>query len=114
MKINTEYRKGIIFLRLSGTLNKRTALNLEDKVNELVIDDELTNIVINLNNVKKIDMKGISTLYHIYETIKKYKGNTLICVNENENLKKVLKREKILNYISDIDSELVAFNLIRI
>ena len=41
-------------------------------------------------------MKGISTLYHVYETIKKYKGNTLICVNENENLKKVLKREKIL------------------
>ena len=114
MRINTEYRKGIMFLRLSGALNKRTAVSLEDKVNELVIDDELTNIVINLNNIKKIDMKGISTLYHIYETIKKYKGNTLICINENEELKKILKKERILNYISDIDSELTAFNLIRI
>ncbi len=102
-----------MFLRLSGSLTRNTTNILEDKINEIVFDDELTNIVINLNNVKNIDMKGISTLYYIYEVIKKYKGRALICISDN-NIKQILKKEKLLNYISSIDSELFAFDLIRI
>ena len=78
MNILTEYRKGIMFLRVKGSLDKLTYRKLEEEINVLINNCGVNNIVVNLSDVSKIDMKGISTLYHIYECIKKLKGSIYI------------------------------------
>ena len=113
MNIFTEYRKGIMFLRIDGSLDKVTYRKLEEEINILINNCGVNNIVINLEEVSKIDMKGISTLYLIYECIKKLKGSIYIYLGCNE-LKNILKNYRVFNYMDLIDSELRAFDLVRI
>jgi len=108
-----EYRKGILFIRLIGDLTKETSKDLEQEINKIIKDNQIRNIVINVDNLNDIDIKGINILYYIYELSKKNHGRTLIC-NDNEDLKKKLKKQRLLNYIKEINNELVAFNLIQI
>lgn len=113
MSILTEYRKGIMFLRVKGNLNKKTYKELESEINNMVDGCGINNIVINLEEISKIDMKGISSLYYIYEVIKKIKGNLYLYLGNNE-IKSTLKNVRIFNYMNEIDSELKAFDLIKI
>ena len=109
-----EYRKGIVFLRLKGNLTKRTAYKLEDYVNQIVLDQGLNNFVLNLNDLKDADLKGISTIYYTYDLIKKHNGELFLCINNNEYLKNILKKQKVLNYINIIQSEIDAFKIVRV
>lgn len=113
MNILTEYRKGIMFFRVKGYLNKATYRKLEEEINVLINNCGINNIVINLEEVTKIDMKGISTLFHVYECIKKLKGNIYLYLGKNE-IKRVLKNVRVFNYMDLIDSELNAFDLVKI
>ena len=113
MRINTEYRKGIIFLRIKGYLDKKSYKELLDEVNNIIENFGITNIVLNLDEITRIDMKGISSIYFIYEKLKKYKGSIYLCSNNNE-VKSKLKKERLFKYINEIDSELKAFDLIKI
>ena len=108
-----EYRKGIIFLRPKGYLTKKTYKKLVKRINSIIEGGEFTNIVINLERLTKIDLKGISSLLYVYSSIKKYNGTFYICIN-NEKIRNVLKKHRILNYIEEINNELDAFNLIKI
>lgn len=109
-----EYRKGIVFLRLKGNLTKRTSYKLEDYVNEIVLDQGLNNFVLNLNDLKDTDLKGVSTIYYTYDLIKKHKGEIFICLKNNEHLKNILKKQKVLNYIDIIENEIEAFKLVKV
>ena len=114
MKINLEYRKGIIFLRIIGVLTKNNIYKLEDKINRIIIDEEFINIVINLDGVRDIDIKGISIIYYIHEIIKRKGGQILLCLSNNSKIREKLMKQKILNNITEIYSELQAFNIIKI
>ena len=59
-------------------------------------------------------MKGINILYYIYELSKKNKGKVLISDLTNEEVRKRLKKSRLLNYIKEIQNELVAFKLIQV
>ena len=109
-----EYRKGIVFLRLKGNLTKRTSYKLEDYVNEIVLDQGLNNFVLNLNDLKDTDLKGVSTIYYTFDLIKKHKGEIFICLKNNEHLKNILKKQKVLNYIDIIENEIEAFKLVKV
>ena len=113
MTILTEYRKGIMFFRIKGYLDKTTYRSLEEEINILIDNCGVNNIVINLEEVSKIDMKGISSLYHIYECIKKLKGSIYLYLGKNE-INKKLKNVRMFNYIDQIESELKAFELVQI
>ena len=109
-----EYRKGILFIRLIGKLTKETSKDLEFKVNNIIKENQITNVVLNIEKMTDIDQKGIHILYYIYELSKNNKGRTLICnINDNQ-IKEKLKKNRILNYIREISNELIAFQLIEI
>lgn len=111
MRINLEYRKGILFIRLIGELTKETIHQLEHKIDKIVKENQMTNIVLNIERLYNIDMKGINYLFYIYELSRKNKGKTLICGVNNE-IKNKIKKRRLLNYIKEIENELVAFELI--
>lgn len=108
-----EYRKGILFVRLDGVLKKNTIGSISDKLISIINEDNLDKIVINVDNLMEIDFKGISFIFYLYETIKKNNGNILIC-GMSDIIKNKLKKNRILNYIREINNELEAFDLINI
>ena len=110
--ITTEYRNGILFVRLKGNLTKDTIYKLNKKVTNLIKDSGINNIVFNLEKLKEIDMKGINTLFYNYELCKKNNGISFICGN-NDNIKNKLKRTRLINYIYEIPNGLVAVKLIK-
>ena len=111
LEIITECRKGIFFVRLKGELTKNTFNILREEVTNLVKDNEIRNIVFNLNELNKIDLKGINELYYNFELSKKNKGTSLIC-GINENINKQIKETRITKYMNEIKDELSAFSLV--
>lgn len=106
-----EYRKGILFVRLIGELTKVTSNEYEKDVLNVIKDNGINNIVLNFKDLTKIDYKGISSIYYLYEITKK--GNILLC-GINGELDSKLKKNRIFNYISKIDSEMDAFKLMKV
>ena len=111
LNIITEYRKGILFVRFNGKLNKKTVKRISTKFIPFIKEDNIDNIVLNFLLLKEIDLKGISFLYQVYEVCKSNNGNLFIC-NMNVGLKEKLKKYRILNYLKELQSETESFSLI--
>ena len=58
LSVNTEYRNGIMFVRLKGYLNKNTIEKLDKKVTNVIDKMGIRNIVLNVTDLKQIDCKG--------------------------------------------------------
>lgn len=112
--IDTEFRKGILFIRLSGELTKNTVDKLNDEVTTLIKDNGIKNIVFNIKELNIIDMKGINTLLYNYELIKKQKGACCLCGIENNLVRHRINNSRILKYMYEAGDELGAFNIINL
>lgn len=112
LTVNTEFRHGIMFVRLKGDLTKDTVNKLDKKVTNKVRDFGICNLVFNVTNLTKIDYRGINKLLYNYELCKKNHGKTLLCGN-NYNINIKLKRSRLLNYIYEISDELCAMKIIN-
>lgn len=113
LTVTTEFRKGILFVRLKGRLTKDTVYKLNKKVTRIIKENGIRNVVFNLSKLKAIDMKGISTLLYNYELCKKNDGRSLLCGN-NSNIDRKLKKTRLLNYIYEISDELSAIKIINL
>ena len=109
LTVGTEFRKGILFVRLKGDLNKENVDKLNKRVTSVVKDSGIRNIVFNFSNLKSIDIKGINTILYNYELCRNNKGRSLMCGN-NDNIRKKLKKTRLINYIYETPDELSAIN----
>lgn len=87
--IEFEFLKGILFIRLSGNLNKSNAIKIYEDISECIFDNEIRNIVINFENVKNIDYTGINILIY----------NSYLCKNNFGNLSICNVSKKQINYL---------------
>ena len=106
LKINSECRKGIFFVRLEGVLTKDNYLILRKEITNLVKENGIKNIVFNLEKLIKIDEIGLNELYRNIKISKKNNGTSFIC-GINKNIKNHYK----IN-LNEINNEISAFNLI--
>ncbi len=113
LTIGTEFRKGILFARLKGDLNKNTICKLNKRVTNIVKKNGIRNIVFNFSNLKSIDSYGISAIFYNYELCKQNEGNSFLCGN-NDNIRKKLKSSRIINYVYEISDELTALKLFEL
>lgn len=109
-----EFRKGILFVRLIGVLNKKTVSKLHKEVTELIKDNGVRNIVFNVNELESIDYYGINALLYNYELCRISNGKTLLCGINNTLVKHRLSNSRILNYMYETADELSAINVINI
>lgn len=112
LEIKTEFRRGIFFVRLEGSLVKNTVNLLEKEVTNLIESNGFKNIVFNVEKLNYIDLKGINALFYNYEKLNKNKIKLMMCGINNENVKNKLKKSRILNYMHEISDEFEAFNLV--
>ncbi len=113
LNVITEFRKGILFVRLKGDLNKNTISKLNKKVTDMVKKNGINNIVFNFSNLKSIDIKGINTIFYNYELCKKNHGRSFICGN-NDKIRKKLKKSRLINYVYETTDELNAMRILNI
>ena len=114
LEINMEFRKGILFIRLIGELNFKTAQKLENEVTELVYENGIRNLVFNLEEVTNIDMKGINALMKNYEFCRKNDGKTLVCNLDNSQVKNRVYKSRLLKYMYEVRDELSAINVMNL
>ena len=113
LNVGTEFRKGILFVRLRGHLNKDTINKLNKKVTNVVKDNGIRNIVFNFTNLKSIDIKGINAIFYNYELCKNNQGRSLMCGNNNKISKKI-KKSRLINYVYEIPDELSAIKILNL
>ncbi len=112
MRINIEYRNGILFVRLKGILTKKTVNKLNKKVTFIVSNNGIRNIVFNVSKLSKLDYKGIHSLLYNYELSKRNNGRVFIC-GINDQIKDIVKNTHLLKYIYEISSELCAMKVLK-
>ena len=112
LNVGTEFRKGILFVRLKGDLNKDTIYKLNKRVTSVVKESGIRNIVFNFERLRSIDTKGINSILYNYELCKKNKGKSLLCGN-NDNIRKRLKSSRLINYVYEIKDELTAIKILN-
>ena len=112
MDVKTEFRGGILFVRLKGNLTKNTVSILNERVTCVVDRLGIRNIVFNVESLINIDYKGVSALLYNYEIVRKNEGNIFIC-GSNDNVEKILKCNHVFKYISEVSSELSALNIMK-
>ncbi|MBR3198656.1 MAG: hypothetical protein IKG27_01430 [Bacilli bacterium] len=101
LEINIGSKKGILFVRLYGCLNKETTKAFDKKVVELLYKIGVNNMVLNIKNLKQIDNYGIEKIKKCYEICDK----SYICINLKQinlikKLKWVIKEEDAINLIN--------------
>ena len=96
LKTNMEFRKGILFIRLKGDLNKNTIRG--------VIDKDFKYIVLNLDNMYSIDSYSIDYINRFYHRLESLSGKMIICDKFNVS-------RRLLKDIPQIENEFDAFEL---
>lgn len=98
-KMELEYKKGVLFARLKGTLNKRGSLKINTYLNPVIKKHNVKYLVYNFKDLKMIDEIGIEAIINSKRYIKENKGTIKVCHTSGylEYLRKYLKLNKIDN-----------------
>ena len=96
LKTNMEFRKGILFIRLKGDLNKDTIKG--------IIDKDFKYVVLNIDDMYSIDSYSIKYLNKIYKLYENNNNKFIICDKFNVS-------RKLLRDIPKINREYDAFEL---
>ena len=113
LNVGTEFRKGILFVRLKGHLNKDTVEKMNKRVTNIVKENGIRNIVFNFTNLKSIDIKGINTIFYNYELCKNNEGMSMFCGN-NDKIRERLKKSRLINYVYETKDELSAIRILNL
>ena len=100
LNINMEFRRGILFIRLNGSLDK-------NNIKRIIETDEFKYIVFNIEKLYAIDTHGINYLLKVNHLLKRKKGKLLICDKNSNN-------DFMFDEIPKINSELEAFTLCEV
>lgn len=104
LKINLEYRKGILFVRLKGNLNANTTPRFKEYTIPIIRDYGIKYMIYNLSELVSIDSIGEKALLEGVDCVNTNKGKVLLVNNKvNANL--------CINKASD---ELIALDLLKV
>jgi len=108
LEVDLEFKKGFLFIRLSGELTKKTLNNMKKEVTELIQDNKIRNVVFNINSLEKIDRKGIQSLYENYHFCHTIKGNAFLC-SMHSKVYNQIKNNRLSHYMKQVPNETSAF-----
>lgn len=113
MKTNLEYRKGVLFVRLSGSLIKKTLNELENDLIPIILNAGIKYITFNFEKLNVIDNYGVELINNVYELIRKNKGRMSIC-NMNNKVKIKIDESDLKDKYYNSLNELRSLELFRL
>ncbi len=98
LKVEMEYTNKILIVRLKGNLLRNKVYKINNYLIPVLIKHKIENVVINLENLERIDEAGITALINTKWVMKVNKGKIKFC---NLKLKDLVKRLKVRNLKSE-------------
>ncbi len=109
LKVEMEYEKGILYVRLKGILERKVCYKVNNYIVPTVLKHKIKYLVFNLFELKDIDEAGLDALLNTKCAIRTNKGKICLCEVSDE-LRMKMKRLRI----SVASNELAANRLINI
>lgn len=91
-----EFRKGILFVRLYGTLSNETLDIFKKEVKEVIISSGIMYVVLNIDNLECVSEDGIKEIKLLKKVIKKIGGDFFLFGGEIKELKSLVNLENEL------------------
>lgn len=109
LKVDMEYDKGILYVRLRGVLDRKMSYKINNYIVPTVLKHKIKYLVFNLLELQDIDGSGMDSLLNTKCAIKTNRGKICLCEVSDEIREKIRKlRMKIAS------NELAANKLIQI
>lgn len=109
LKMDLEFNRGILFVRLNGKLNRKTSYKINNYLNPVLKKHKIKYVVYNFYFLDDIDNSGIDAILNTKYIIKDNLGKIRMC-EINEKVKEKIKRVRLAR----IKDELAAFNLLEV
>lgn len=109
LKMDLEYNKGILFVRLEGNLTRRSSYKLNNYLVPVILKHKIKYLVYNMYLLEGIDESGLDALLNTKCAIRTNKGKICLC-EVSESLEKSMKRLRI----KKTANELTALELIEV
>ncbi len=114
LEIASEFRKGILFVRLKGRFLNEEIEVFKKEVISKIETCGLRSVVFNIDEVTEIDLKGIHSMLYVYEMCNKNAGKVLLCELYESPVFDRMRKNRIFNYVHLIKNELEAFEVIKV
>jgi anti-anti-sigma factor len=114
LEIITEYRKGILFVRLKGSLISKTSFKLNNDLRDLIYYGGIKYVVYNMEELTLIDSSGIKAIISNCKMVINNNGKVLACGIQKSSVKYKIKRSILLKYLFETNNELSAFNFVNL
>lgn len=96
-KVQMEFRKGILFVRLYGMLTDKYIETFNKEVKEVIVNTGIKYVVLNISNLDEISAYGVKEIKKLKKIIKKTKGEFFLFGGEIKELKSLVNLENELN-----------------
>lgn len=102
LEYNFIFKKGILFIRLRGEINKITSKIIKEEIDPLIEENGIKNVVLNVSGINSIDNYGIATIYESYQKMNSKNSNISLCSIPLDLRKKF---DFLLKYIKEREDE---------
>ena len=109
LKMDMEYNRGVLFVRLDGILNRSTSYKLNNYLVPVILKHKIKYLVYNCFLLESIDECGLDAILNTKCAIKTNKGKLYVCEIPIEYIKTF--RNAVLKKTS---SEITALELLKI
>ena len=114
LEISSEFRKGILFVRLKGKFLSEAMELFKKEVIAKIETCGLRSVVFNIDEVTEIDLKAIHNMLYVYEMCNKNAVTVLLCELYESPVFDRMRKNRIFNYVHLIKNELEAFEVIKL
>ena len=104
LETNIEYKRGVLFIRISGSLDKENSNKLKKEVIPLILENGFKYVVLNLN--------GVNTLDDINNAVLKFNGKTTLI--DNKKTEEKIKGTLIYNVLYKVKNERMALGVFEL
>ena len=109
---NIEYKKGVLFIRITGSLNKENSYKLKKEIIPLILKNGFKYVVLNLNEVDILDNYGIEVIDEINDVVLKFNGKTTLI--DTKKVEKKIKGTLIDKILYKVKNERTALGIFEL
>ncbi|WP_096188547.1 anti-sigma F factor antagonist [Evansella halocellulosilytica] len=77
--IDLEQRENVLCVRLEGELDHHTAMELRERVDLALEENELRHVLLNLEKLSFMDSSGLGVVLGRYKLVKQFGGEMVVC-----------------------------------
>lgn len=87
-----------LFVRLKGELDHHTSIELRERINVLMEEYDIVNIVFNMQDLEFMDSSGIGLILGRYNQVRRKQGTLIVC-HLNHTIERIIRLSGLLKIL---------------